>query len=145
MALTHDGLQTPLPPSRMWQVVGLLLIAGGIGLVVQGWYCTAVGVLVFGLLTLGNQLSGVTRVRVTFSKLLVEDERPVMGFLIGPSKRRIPWSEYQGVEVTGGRVVAKGKSTTLELGQGSPEPELAELARKIQDAAERYEREGGEG
>jgi hypothetical protein len=144
MGLTHDGLQTPLQPSRLWQAVGLLLVLGGVGLIVQGWYCTAIGVLVFGLLTVGNQLSGITRVRITFSKLLVEDERPVMGFLIGPSKRRIPWAEFQGVEVAGGKVVAKGKATTLELGDGCPEPELAELARKIQDAAERYAREGGE-
>jgi hypothetical protein len=125
--------------------VGVLLVLGSVGLIVQGWYCTAIGGLVFGLLTVGNQLGGVTRVRVTFSKLLVEDERPVMGFLIGPSKRRIPWGEFQGVEVSGGQVVARGKGTTLELGAGCPEPELAELARKIREAAERYALEGGEG
>lgn len=138
MALTHDGLQEPLPPSRLWQLIGLAIIAGGVAMVVNAWYCTGLSVLVLGLLTLGNQLGGVTRVRVTFSKLLVEHERPVVGFLIGPVKQRIPWEEFQGVEVAGGQVVAKGRSTTLELGKGHPEPDLQELSRKIVDAAERW-------
>ncbi|MEQ1506571.1 MAG: hypothetical protein ABMB14_30360, partial [Myxococcota bacterium] len=43
----------------------------------------------------------------------------------------------------GGKVVAKGGATTLELGAGSSEPELAELAGKIRSAAERFKAEGG--
>lgn len=146
MSLTHDGLQRPLPPNRVAQLVGLALVAGGIGVCTLGggWICAGISGIVFGLLTVGNQLGGVTRARVTFSKLLVEDERPVMGFLIGPSKRRIPWEEFESVEVAGGKVVAKGKQATLELGEGAPAPELHELARKIRDAAERFEREGAE-
>jgi hypothetical protein len=89
----------------------------------------------------GNQLGGVTRTRITFSKLLVEDERPVMGFLIGPSKRRIAWGDYESVEVANGLVVAKGKGTTLELGKGSTPAELEELARRIRDAAQRFREE----
>jgi hypothetical protein len=138
MALTHDGLQEPLPPSRLWQLIGLGVIAGGVAMIASAWYCTGISVLILGLLTLGNQLGGVTRVRVTFSKLLVEHERPVVGFLIGPVKQRIPWEEFQGVEVAGGKVVAKGRSTTLELGEGRPEGELRELSQKITDAAERW-------
>jgi hypothetical protein len=141
MAITHDGIQVPLPPSRLQQLVGLGMLVGAVALGVQGWYCTASGIFVFGALVFGNQLGGVTRVRVTFSKLLVEDERPVMGFLIGPSKRRIAWDEFTGVEVAGDQVVAKGKSTTLELGKGQPKDELEALAQKIKDGAERYERE----
>jgi hypothetical protein len=142
MALTHDGLQTPLPPNRVSQLVGLLLLGGGIALaVLKAWWCPAIAVVVIGALVLGNQLGGVTRVRVTFSKLLVENERPVRGFLIGPSKDRIPWEEFEGVEVVGDKVVAKGKSATLELAQGQPEAERQELARKIRDAAERFKTE----
>ncbi len=141
MPLTHDGLQTPLPPSRPWQLAGLLVLAAGIALGVYGSWCTASAVLLIGVLMVANQLGGVTRVRVTFSKLLVENERPVMGFLIGPAKQRIPWEEFQGVEVQGDRVVAKGKSEELELGKGSPPAELAELSRRIQDAAERFKTE----
>lgn len=145
MPVTHDGLQTPLPPSRPSQAVGVLLLVGAAALIWQGWYCTSVSVLVVGLLVLGNQLGGVTRVRVTFSKLLVEDERPVMGFLIGPAKRRIPWEEFTGVEVAGDKVLAKGKSTTLELGTGCPPADLEDLARKIREAAERFAQEKGAG
>lgn len=141
MALTHDGLQTPLAPNRMWQLIGLAVLAGGIAwcVVARGaWLCPAITIILVGLLMVGNQMGGVTRVRITFSKLLVEDERPVMGFLIGPSKRRIPWEELETVDVTGGQVVAKGKATTLELGAGSPDSDLQDLMRKIKDAAARY-------
>jgi hypothetical protein len=141
MATTHDGIQTPLPPSRVQQVGSLAVLVGAAALLWQGWYCTGSGVFVLAALVFGNQLGGVTRVRVTFSKLLIEDERPVMGFLIGPSKRRIPWEEFTGVEVVDGKVVARGKSNTLELGHGQPAEELAGLAQKIKEGAERYERE----
>jgi hypothetical protein len=148
MASTHDGLQIPLPPNRVAQLVGLGVLAGGIALgVVKGasWWCPAAVVALIGLLVFANQLSGVTRIRVTFSKLLVEDERPVMGFLIGPSKRRIGWKEFQGAEVVGDHVVAKGGSTVLELAKGEPESDRRELVTKILAAAERFKAEGGEG
>ena len=138
MPLTHDGLQTPLPPSRLWQLAGVLVLAGGVAWGVYGSWCPASAVLFVGVLMVANQLGGVTRVRITFSKLLVENERPVMGFLIGPAKQRIPWEEFQGVEVKGDHVVAKGTSAELELGKGSPPAELAELSRRITDAAERF-------
>jgi hypothetical protein len=141
MALTHDGLQTPLPPNRLWQLVGLAVLVGGIAwcVVARGaWLCPAISTIAIGALMFANQLGGVTRVRVTFSKLLVENERPVMGFLIGPSKRRIPWEELQSVSSDGQKVVAKGTSDTLELGKGCPEPDLQELVRKIEDAAARF-------
>lgn len=141
MAITHDGIQVTLPPSRAQQALGLAMVVGAVALGVQGWYCTGSGLLVIGALIFGNQLGGVTRVRVTFSKLLVEDERPVRGFLIGPAKRRIPWEEYVGVEVLADRVVAKGKANELVLGEGRPKDELESLAQKIREGAERYQRE----
>jgi hypothetical protein len=141
MPLTHDGLQTPLPPSRAWQLAGVLVLAAGVFLAVESSLCPAIAVLVVGALMVGNQLGGVTRGRVTFSKLLVEDERPVMGFLIGPSKRRIGWEELESVDVRDGQVVAKGKKNTLELGKGSTAEELDELARRIRDAADRFREE----
>lgn len=146
MAITHDGVQQPLPPSRLWQLVGLGVLVGGIALVLQGGGLACLGSVaaLFGLLTVGNQLGGVTRVRVTFSKLLVEHERPVVGFLIGPVKQRIPWEELLDVVVEGGEVVAKGRSTTLQLAKGHSGPELEELARKIRDAAARHRAEGGQ-
>jgi hypothetical protein len=143
MSLTHDGLQTPLRPSIPSILVGLLIVGGGIAALSQTWWCSGSALLVLGGLVLLNQVNGVSRVRVTFSKLLVENERLVMGFLIGPSKLRIPWEEFQGAEITGGRIVAKGKSNTLEFGAGQPEPELQEVVRKIDDAARRFREEGG--
>jgi hypothetical protein len=142
MGLTHDGLQTPLPPNRAWQLGGLLTLLAGIAWCVQygvgAGLCVGLSVALVGALILGDQMGGVLRVRVTFSKLLVERERPVRGFLIGPAKDRIPWEEFQGVEIADGKVVARGKSTTLELGAGRSEAELKELARKIRSAAERF-------
>lgn len=147
MASTHDGLQTPLPPNRVSQLVGLLVLVGGIAIgVTKGasWWCPAIVVATIGALVFGNQLGGVTRIRVTFSKLLVENERPVMGFLIGPSKQRIAWGDFEGVEVAGGKVIAKGKPSPLELAAGQPQADLEELARKITAAAERFKTEGAE-
>ena len=142
MSLTHDGLQTPLPPSRLWQLIGLAVLVGGVVWCVSArgaWLCPAISVVLVGILMFGNQLGGVTRVRITFSKLLIEDERPVMGFLIGPSKRRIPWEELKTVEVVGDQVVATGtKPPPLELGKGSAPAELEDLVRRIKDAAARF-------
>lgn len=146
MALTHDGLQTPLPPNRAWQLGGLAALAGGVALCVQvggaAGLCPGLSLALFGLLVLGDQLGGVTRVRVTHSKLLVEHERPVRGFLIGPIKDRIQWKEFQGVEVVGGQLVAKGSKNSIQVGQGQPEGDLQELARKIKDAADRFAKDG---
>lgn len=145
MAITHDGLQTPLLPNRLWQLGGLAALAGGIALCVQvggaaGW-CPGLTFALIGALVLGDQLGGVTRVRVTHSKLLVEHERPVRGFLIGPIKDRIQWKEFTGVEVQGDHVLAKSKTGALTLGKGQPTGDLEELARKIRDAAERFAKE----
>src|SRR5689334_13584229 len=118
MATTHDGLQTPLPPNRVSQAMGLVILVVGLGIgFAKGasWWCPAIVVAVIGALVFANQLGGVTRIRVTFSKLLVENERPVMGFLIGPSKLRIAWGDFTGVEVVGNKVVAHGKPADLDL------------------------------
>ncbi|MEQ1571682.1 MAG: hypothetical protein ABMA64_38995 [Myxococcota bacterium] len=134
----------PLPPNRVAQLIGLAILVGGTAVgVTQGasWWCPALILMTIGGLVFGNQLGGVTRIRVTFSKLLVENERPVMGFLIGPSKKRIGWEEFTGVEVVGDKVVARGKPVDLELAQGEPAADLQELATKIAAAAARYESE----
>jgi hypothetical protein len=145
MSLTHDGLQTPLRPSIPSILVGLLIVGGGIAAMTQAWWCSGSALILLGGLVLLNQVNGVSRVRITFSKLLVENERLVMGFLIGPSKQRIPWEEFQSAEIAGGRIVARGKANTLEFGAGQPEGELQEVVRKIDDAVARFREEGGTG
>lgn len=125
----------------MWQLVGLAVTAAGVALCVQGGaagWCSGLTVATLGVLTFANQFASVTRVRVTSSKLLVEDERLVMGFLIGPSKRRIPWQEFEDVTVAGGKLTAKGKSAVLEVGSGCTEAELNELSRMIRDKVQAY-------
>lgn len=145
MAQTRDGIQTPYPPNPVGLGLGALVTAAGVGaLVVDGSYwCVAVPALIVGVLMIANQFGGVTRVRVTHSKLLVEDERLVMGFLVGPAKRRIAWSDYQGAEVVDGEVVVKGQSNELRVGKGVAQPELDELVRRIGDAEKNYREEGG--
>lgn len=67
-----------------------------------------------------------------------------MGFLVGPSKRRIAWPDLDEVQIADGEVVCKGKSgTELRAGKGCPDEELEQLRTKIQDAARRYADEGG--
>ena len=52
-----------------------------------------------------------------------------------------PAGEWNSSKVVAkGKPNAKGAVTVLELGAGSPEPELQDLARKIKDAAERFAR-----
>ena len=145
MAQTRDGIQTPYPPSPVGLGIGLLVVAAGIAALVvdASWWCAAVPALLVGALMVANQFGGVTRVRVTHSKLLVEDERLVMGFLVGPSKRRIAWTDYQSADVVDGEVVVKGQSNELRVGQGCPDDELQELVRRIGEAEQNFREEGG--
>ena len=143
MARTHDGIQTPLPPSPVGLGVGAVVLLAGIGMSVSGLgLCFGIPVAIVGALMLGNQVNGKTRVRITFSKLLVEDERPVMGFLVGPSKQRVTWPELQGVSVEDGEVVVEAAGgREVRVGKGQPDDELQELAKRIEEASARFEAE----
>jgi len=146
MATTRDGIQTPYPPNPVGLGLGVLVAGAGIAALVglPGMWCAAVPAVIVGVLMVVNQFGGVTRVRVTHSKLLVEDERLVMGFLVGPAKRRVAWTDYDGAEVVDGEVVVKDKSGgALTVGKGVPEAELGELVRRIEEAEQNYREEGG--
>lgn len=145
MAQTRDGIKTPYPPSPVGLGLGVLVTVAAIaGLVMRSdLWCAAVPVLLIGIGMVANQFGGVTRVRVTHSKLLVEDERLVMGFLVGPAKRRIAWDDYQGVDVVDGEVVVKGRTGELRVGKGCPQGELDELVRRIGEAEQNFREEGG--
>lgn len=145
MPITHDGLQTPLPPSPQGLGIGLVVLAGGVAAAVFGQLCIAVPVLLIGTLMVVNQVNGTSRTRVTFSKLLIEDERLVMGFLVGPSKRRIQWQDLASVDVVDGEVVIKGHTgSELRTGKGCTPEELEQLKGKIEEAARLYAEEAGE-
>lgn len=134
----------PLPPSPQGLGLGVLVLVGGIAAAFVGQLCISLPALIVGALMVANQVNGTSRTRVTFSKLLIEDERLVMGFLVGPSKRRIQWPDLASVEVIDGEVVLKGKGgTELRTGKGSPPEDLEGLKSKIEEAARRYAEEGG--
>lgn len=144
MARTHDGIQTPLPPNVSSLALGVLVLAGGIATAVfapspVAAGCAGAPIGLIGLLMLLNQVNGKRRVRITHSKLLVEDERLVMGFLIGPSKDRVAWPDLQGVEISDGVLVVKGKAGhELRVGEGCPTEELQEFKERIGKAAESF-------
>ncbi|MBX2799282.1 MAG: hypothetical protein KTR31_16525 [Myxococcales bacterium] len=143
MARTHDGIQTPLPPSPTGIGLGLAVLIGGIAASFF-FLCAGIPIVIVGLLMLVNQLNGKSRVRLTFSKLLVENERLVMGFLVGPAKQRVAWPDLKGVEVTDGVVVVTSSTgDALRLGEGCPDDELQELKARIEESAQRYADEGG--
>ena len=143
MARTRDGIQTPLPPSPMGLLLGLIVLGGGIAASILASPCAGVPVAVIGALMLLNQVNGKRRVRVTFSKLLVEDERLVMGFLIGPSKQRVAWTDYGGAAIDSGQLVVKDKrGGELKVGAGVDEAILTELIGRIEEAVERHDKEG---
>ena len=144
MALTHDGIQTPLPPSPQGLGIGLLLVVGGFVTIIMGGACIGGPAILIGALMVVNQINGKSRTRVTFSKLLLEEERLVVGFLVGPSKRRITWPDLASVGVEGDEVVVKGHSgAELRVGKGCTPEELDTLKGRIEDAARRYAEEGG--
>lgn len=145
MPITHDGLQMPLPPSTQGLGLGLLVLVGGIAASVFGQLCLGIPAILIGLLMVVNQVNGTSRTRVTFSKLLIEDERLVMGFLVGPSKRRIQWGDLSSVDVADGELVIRGHGgSELRTGKGCTQEELEQLKLKIEEAARRYAEESGD-
>lgn len=95
--------------------------------------------MLVGLLMLLNQARGKHRVRITHSKLLVEDERLVWGFLIGPSKSRVMWADFAAAELGDAELVVKDKAGgVLRVGRGCTVPELTELKTRVEQAAQRF-------
>jgi hypothetical protein len=141
---THDGVQAPLPPSIPSALMGVVVLGGGVAAGMFFSWCVGAPLIPIGALMVLNQARGKHRVRLTFSKLLVEDERLVWGFLVGPAKRRIAWEDYAGAEVQGHELVVKDKQGgELRIGQGCPTPELEELKGRVEESATRFREEGG--
>ena len=146
MALTRDGIETPLPPSLQGLGIGIAVLIGGIvaSFLIPGMICFGLPAILIGTLMVVNQANGVCRTRVTFSKLLIEEERLVMGFLVGPTKRRLGWPDLNSVSIEGDEVVVTGHSgAELRTGKGCPDEELQELKSRIEKAAQQYAEEGG--
>lgn len=131
MAVVSDGIVLPLGPDPIRLPVALVLLAGNIAaaLFVTPFLWAA---LLVTIPFLWNQATGRRRFRVTVTKLLIEDERPVRGFLIGPVKQRFPYEQMKGAEVAGDAVkVVMADGTEHLFAKGRPEEELEALAKKI--------------
>lgn len=143
MALTHDGIATPLSPNPVWLGIGGACLVGGLALAItQTTLLGGIAACVLGLATAATQIGGTRRVRITWSKLLIEDERPVRTALIGPSKVRVPWPELAEVSVAEDHILVKRTDGgTVTIGQGCPKTELENLARRIIEAGDRFKSE----
>lgn len=143
MQMTPDGYLQPLPLNPVPLGIGGLIVAAGIGAAVSGWAILGVPLVLLGLLWAGNAW-GKRRVRVTRSKLLIEDDPLVRGFLIGPHRSRVAWDETESVGVAGDhvRLVAKGGAVT-ELAKGASAADLEKLLQRIQITMDLYRDDRG--
>jgi len=145
MATTRDGLKLPYPPDAQWLAIGAVLLIGGVGVMISGVLPGPGGIVagilgvLMGVLVLINQ-KGVKRIRATSSKLLVENERLVRGFLIGPRKERIAWGDVTGLSIEGAALKVDTAKGAQLIAQGASEADLAYLKDKVESAIERHRR-----
>lgn len=145
MATTRDGLKLPYPPDAQWLAIGVVLLIAGVVVMLSG-VLPGPGGLVVGLfsilmggIVLINQ-KGIKRIRATNSKLLVENERLVRGFLIGPRKERIAWSDVTGLSVEGDALKVDTATGAQLIAKGASASDLAYLKDKVESAIERHRR-----
>jgi hypothetical protein len=131
MAITHDGITCRLPPSLPRVAVGFAALGCAGWLVSTGQYLPGGGLGFFALLYLLNQI-GSRRIRVIDSKLLVEDEHLLLNLLIGPSRRRINWTEVKSVHVDSGRLRLETSGSPFITAQGASAEDLESLRARIE-------------
>ncbi|MCB9676052.1 MAG: hypothetical protein H6737_13095 [Alphaproteobacteria bacterium] len=134
---TADGYIEPMKPRMGGIAIGAVLALASFP---AGWFvswCLAAPLLVVGLGMMANE-RGQRRYRVTRTKLLIEDEPMIRGFVIGPIRNRIPWDEVEKVEREGQalKLVRKAGGEPLLLGQGGSDQELEKLLNRIDVALE---------
>jgi hypothetical protein len=136
VAATHDGLLLDLQADPVGMGLALLALAaaGVAGWLWVGW-CVASPVMLVLALVAVDRARGNRRVRVTQSKLLIEDTRPVRGFLIGPSRNRVTWAELESSRIEGETLTVRAKDgREVVVASGVPGTDLAELVAKIERA-----------
>ncbi len=145
MATTRDGLKLPYPPDAKWLGIGAVTILGGLGVMVSGvlpgpgGIAVGAAAIVLGILFLVNQ-KGIKRIRATSSKLLVENERLIRGFLIGPRKERIAWTDITGLSIEDGALRVDTAAGPQHIARGASAEDLAFLKQKVEFALERSRR-----
>ena len=140
MAITHDGITCRLPPSVPRLAAGLAALGCAGWLASTGRYLPAGGLGFFALLYLHNQL-GSRRIRVIDSKLLVEDEHLLLNLLIGPSRRRINWTDVKSVHVDSGRLRLETTGVPFLTAEGASAEDLESLRARIEATRARAARD----
>lgn len=136
MDFTPDGYTEPMSPRPAGLGVGALLLLAGLGGVAFGWLCLGSALVLVGGLAMLNE-TGTKRIRVTRSKLLIEEESRVRGLLIGPRRERMTWTETQDVTLESDHIVLTGNDgAKLVIGKGGPANELQKLKNRIDQSRE---------
>ena len=139
MARTHDGVSSDLGRSGTRIAVGAGLVAAGVGTTLAWTAWAGVPLVMIGLLGVLEGWTGNQRVRIATSKLVIEDTRPVRGFLIGPAKTRVPFDRLGALTVDGDAVkIERQAEPPLRVAAGLPAGELKELVTRVEDSVRRW-------
>lgn len=143
MQMTPDGYLVPLPLNPAPLGIGAVIVVAGVGACATGWWIVGVPLIGLGVLWAMNARA-TRRVRVTRSKLLMEDDPLVRGFLIGPHRNRVAWDETASVELAGDHVKLVAKDgRVVELARGASAKDLENLLQRIRISMELYAEDGG--
>jgi hypothetical protein len=136
MQMTSDGYLEPLPFNPAPFAIGAVITAAGVAVAWSWLVIAGLPLILVGVLWAGNAW-GTRRVRVTRSKLLMEEDPLVRGFLIGPRRSRVQWDETESVDVAGDcvKLVARG-GRVVELAKGAKPEELSNLLQRIRISME---------
>lgn len=134
MQFTPDGYTKPLAPRPSRLAVGGVLFVVGIALGYLLSLCAGVVVSVVGILVLLNE-GGQQRIRVTRSKLLMEDEYRIWGLLIGPVRSRVRFENLKDVRIEGASIVLeRNDGSTETIADGAPADRLHQLKNRIEQS-----------
>ena len=134
MQFTPDGYTKPLAPRPSRLAVGGILFVVGIALGYLVSFCLGSAVAVLGILVLLNE-GGQQRIRVTRSKLLMEDEFRIWGLLIGPVRSRVRYENLADVRIEGQSIVLeRNDGSTETIAEGAPDDRLHQLKGRIEQS-----------
>ena len=133
---TADGYVEPMQPRASGLAIGAVVALAGLPAAWFLSFCLGVPLLVVGLLMMANE-RGQRRFRVTRTKLLIEDEPLIRGFIIGPIRNRIPWEDVQSVEQDGNAVNLTTKDGTVHrLAEGGTDQEIERFLGRLRISME---------